>query len=132
MNKTLTAIALTILTSFAHAETVPDSYSLDAPAYYYNKAIETCLTSARGFDVSCLKKLLEKEDQALNAVYISRFSYLKNSKSSGLRAAQQAWTSSRQINCSWLGHGRRSDIYYLCMVEGSFNRHYWLLRNIGD
>jgi uncharacterized protein YecT (DUF1311 family) len=132
MNKTLTAIVLTISVSSTHAEQVPDSYSLEAPAYYYNKAIETCPTGVRGYDVSCLKKLFDKEDQDLDAVYKRRFSYLPKSELSGLKAAQQAWASSRQRNCSWLGRGRQSEIYYLCMVEGSINRHYWLLRNIGD
>jgi hypothetical protein len=44
VNKTLTAIVLAISVSSTHAEEVPDSYSLEAPAYCYNKAIETCPT----------------------------------------------------------------------------------------
>jgi uncharacterized protein YecT (DUF1311 family) len=115
-----------------HAEGAPDSYSLEAPAYYYNKAIETCPTTVRGYDTACLKKLLDKADQDLDAVYKGRFSYLPKSEFAGLRTAQQAWASSRETNCSWLGHGRQTDIYYLCMLEGSINRHHWLLRNVGD
>jgi uncharacterized protein YecT (DUF1311 family) len=112
-----------------HAGEVPDSYSLEAPAYYYNKAIQTCPTIV---DTACLKKLLDREDQNLDAVYKGRFSYLPKSEFSGLKVAQQAWASSRERNCSWLGRGRQTEIYYLCMLEGSISRHYWLLRNIGD
>jgi uncharacterized protein YecT (DUF1311 family) len=132
VNKTLTAIVLTISVSPTHASEVPDSYSLEAPAYYYNKAIETCPASVRGYDAACLKKLLDREDQDLDAVYKGRFSYLPKSEFPGLKAAQQAWASSRERNCLWLGRGRQTAIYYLCMLEGSINRHYWLLRNIGD
>ncbi len=128
MNKTLTAIVLTISVSPTLAEQVPDSYSLEAPAYRYNKAIATC----PGYDAVCLKKLLDKADRDLDAVYKGRFSYLPKSEFAGLKAAQQAWASSHERNCSWLGHGRQSDIYYLCKLEGSINRYYWLLRNIGD
>jgi hypothetical protein len=50
----LIAIVLTISVSSTHAEEAPDSYSLEAPAYY-NKAIETCPTTVRGYDAACLK-----------------------------------------------------------------------------
>jgi len=136
--KFLIAIVLTISASSTHAEEskhaeeVPDSYSLEAPAYYYNKAIETCPTTVRGYNVACLKKLLGKADRDLDAVYKGRFSYLPSSEFDGLKAAQQAWALSREKNCSWLDKGRKTDIYYLCMLEGSINRNYWLLRNIGD
>ena len=128
MKKAFTAIMLTISVSSIHAEDAPDSYSLEAPAYYYNKAIQNC----PGYEASCLKNLLDKEDHDLAEIDKGRFSYLPKSEFSGLIAAQQAWASSRARNCSWLGRGRQTDVYYLCMLESSISRRYWLLRNIGD
>jgi uncharacterized protein YecT (DUF1311 family) len=127
VNKFLIAVVLTIAMTSAHAESARVSYSLEAPAYYYNKAVDDCSHST----LTCLKQLLFKPDQDLDEIYQGRFSFLPKSEFDGLRAAQQAWVLSRENNCSWLGK-RRSDIYYLCMLEGSINRKYWLLRNIGD
>jgi uncharacterized protein YecT (DUF1311 family) len=134
VNKSLIAIVLAIAMRTAHAaEGAPDSYSLEAPVYYYNKAIETCPPSELASQwTACLKKLWGKAEQDLDVIYQGRFSYLRKSEFGGLKAAQQAWALSREKNCSWLTKGRQTDIYYLCMLQGSINRKYWLLRNIGD
>ena len=134
MNKSLIVIVLAIAMRTAHAaEGAPDSYSLEAPAYDYNKAIETCpLREPASQDTACLKKLWGKAEQDLDRIYQGRFSYLRKSEFDGLKAAQQAWALSREKNCSWLAKGRQTDFYYLCMLEGSINRKYWLLGNIGD
>ena len=75
-NKTLIAVGFALSVSSTYAEEVPDLYSLEAPAYYYNKAVETCPSSEHGQDTACLKKLLERADQDLDAVYKGRFSFL--------------------------------------------------------
>lgn len=129
VTRALIAIILTTSVTCAHAEDVPDSYSLEAPAYYYNKALRTCPTVKNNI---CLQELLSREDQELDAIYRGRFSYLRNTDTIGLKAAQQAWATSREKNCSWLGRGRTTEIYYLCMLEAAISRRYWLLRNIGD
>jgi len=133
-SKSLIAIVLAIAASPAYtAEGDPDNYSFEAPAYYYNKAIETCPSSASPLQwATCLKKLWGQADQDLNTVYRGRFSYLPKSEFDGLRVAQRAWALSRDKNCSWLTKGRQTGTYYLCMLEASISRKYWLLRNIGD
>lgn len=123
------SIMLTTWASCAYAEDVPDSYSLEAPAYYYNKALKTCPSVGNSI---CLQKLLRREDQELDEIYRGRFSYLRDTDRIGLKTAQQAWVASREKNCSWLGRGGATEIYYHCMLEAAISRRYWLLRNIGD
>ena len=128
----LVAAAVVVATGVSRAlagEGAPDAYSIEASAYYYNETIGTCGGAARD---ACLRKLWAKADQDLDVIYRGRFSFLPKSESDGLRAAQQAWALSREKNCSWLSKGRPTEIYYDCMLEGSMNRKYWLLRNIGD
>ena len=130
MKKVLIPIVLAVGVSRALAgEGAPDAYSIEAPAYYYNEAIGTCEGTARD---ACLRKLWAKAAQDLDVIYWGWFSFLPKSESDGLRAAQQAWALSREKNCLWLSKGRPTEIYYDCMLEGSMNRKYWLLRNIGD
>jgi uncharacterized protein YecT (DUF1311 family) len=128
VNKLLVAMVVIAGSPARAIEPTPDAYSIEAPAYYYNKAVESCPSLV----TACVKQLWAKADEDLNAIYQGRFSYLPRSQFNGLRAAQQAWALSRQKNCSWLAQGRQTDIYYLCMLEGSINRKYWLMRNIGD
>ena len=107
----------------------PDSYSFEAPAYYYNSAVAACGVQA----TVCLKMQWDKAEKELAATFQGRFSYLPDkSEADGLRAAQQAWSVGRDKSCSWLAKRQRTEIYYLCMLDATINRKYWLLRNIGD
>jgi uncharacterized protein YecT (DUF1311 family) len=115
-------------------QSTPDMYSVDAPAYEYNRVIKSC--SDR---LECYKAAFRKSEQELNEAYQTRLSKIWPEKVAGLRDAQQVWIPAREKSCSWasnLGKGLKQEdrqtIYYTCMLEGSINRKYWLIRATAD
>jgi uncharacterized protein YecT (DUF1311 family) len=118
----LTTIAALVMVTAAIAQ---DTYSSENE---FNTAIEACSGNNQ---VSCLRKALFEADQKLGLIYRGRFSYLPKSEFAGLREAERAWIAFRDKNCSWLDH-KGSDTYYLCMLQYTIDRKFWLIRNIGD
>lgn len=131
MRKITVSLLLVLSALSVRAEGEPDAYSIEAPAYAYTKAAATCRGGERE-RLACTKRLLDEAERDLAAVYKGRFSFLPKDAVPGLAAAQQAWATSREVNCNWLTRGKRTEIHQLCMLESSINRRYWLLRNIGD
>jgi uncharacterized protein YecT (DUF1311 family) len=121
----LAAAALLAATAAQGATLDPDNFG--TPATVYTQTIAPCVYPAD----TCLEKALAVAEQDLNKTYQKRLAILQRPDIAGLRTAEQAWATSRQLDCDWIGHNH-PEHGLVCMLEGSINRKFWLMRNIGE